>query len=366
MAVTKFGTNDPKTIKNQSLALSAQTFQQSFIGKNLMSTDGKKPIHRIMKLERDAGDSFTVDLFNNLVALGVDGEDAELKGTEERLVAATMEMSIDMHAKGVNLGGKMTQKRIKHDLRSVGREKLSIYWSRLFDEQYFVYQCGHRGDETGDWLLSPGIVTPGTTKLFAGNTVQSYNTENVVYADPANNTADNNIAAAPADYMTLELLDYLSLQLKLMKDKPNPIMVGNKPKYIIVMHPVSSYQLRTTSGSKWIELLKNTSEGVRTLFSGALVEYDQFILYEHNKIPVVNNASSVGVCYNTLMGAQAGFLAHGNAGNGLHFDWHEETDDRGRKRVIDTEAVYGFQRSRYNSKEFASMLIKTTYNGAAS
>ncbi len=360
MAETTFGRNDAKTVKHYSLALSAQTFQKSFWGTNFMDTAGNKPIHRLMKLEREAGDTVTVDLFNNLSGTGVQG-DNELKGNEESLTSATQQFWIDQLRHGVSLGGNMSRQRVAHDMRALGREKLSIWWSRIFDEAMSVYMTGTRGDETGDWLMAPGSVTPGTTKLYGNNTVTAVQDASTLWAGGV--SADNTITADAGYNMTLELLDEAAYQLKTMANKPRPLMVGGKEKYVLVLHPLASHQLRTGSSSTWQEILKYSKPD--QLFSGALGEYGPFMIYEHAKIPVVNN-SATGVVYNLIMGAQAGFLAHGNAGKGLHFDWHEEVDDRGAKPVIDSGSIFGIQRAIYDEKDFATMLLKTTYGGLAS
>ena len=362
MAETAIGRLDAKAVKHYSLALSGQTFQTSFFGKNFMSEDGNKPIHRIMKLQNEAGDTVTVDLFNNLTGYGIKG-DNELKGNEEALTSATQQFWIDQLRHGVSLGGNMTRQRTKHNLRDIAREKLTIWWSRMFDEALMVYLTGTRGDETGDWLMSPSTVTAGTTKLYGNNTVTAFASDYVMYADTTNST-DSDVGTTSAEYMSLSFLERVAYNLKTMSNKPRPIMMDGKEKYVLILHPAAAYQLRSsTSSGEWRDILKNTDEGTKKIYSGALGEYGPFLLYEHAKVPVVSGGNS-GVCYNLLMGAQAGFLAHGNAGNGLHFDWHEEVDDRGAKPVIDTAAVFGVQRSIYDSKDFATMLLKTT-NGAA-
>lgn len=365
MAITSFGLNDPKTIKRFSVALAAQTWQKSWWGRNFMSTDGSTPLHRLSELERQAGDNVTVDLFNNLTGTGVTGDNT-LKGNEEALTAYTQQFWIDQLRHGVSLGGNMSRKRIDHDVRSIAREKLSTWWARLYDEYIFTYLCGARGDQTGDWLMAPGSVTPGTTKLQANNTVTAFSSGRTIYAANSNgdgDASDSVVGNAAEDEMRLELLEYVNYKLRTMASPPRPLMIDGEECYILIMHPLAEMQLRGGTSTKWLEIQKYSERGRDMLLKNSLGKYGKLVLYSHPKIPVID--STYGVCYNLLVGAQAGFIAHGNSGNGLHYAWHEEVDDRGNLPVIDTGAIFGIQRAMFNSVDFSSMLVKTSTKAAA-
>jgi N4-gp56 family major capsid protein len=144
-------------------------------------------------------------------------------------------------------------------------------------------------------------------------------------------------------------------------------MVDGEDCYIVIMHPQAELQLRSTAtAGGWQDIQKYTQRA-DNLFKRSLGKYGNLILYSHPKIPVYNTgAAGVGVCYNLLLGAQAGFIAHGNSGNGMHYSWHEEIDDRGNLPVVDTGAIFGMQRAIWNSKSFSTMLCVSNYAGTAS
>jgi len=369
MATYAIGMNDPKTIKKFSVALAAETFQKSFWGKNFIGTSESSIIQRLTDLEREAGDTMTVDLFNNLTGSGVSGDET-LKGNEEAMSSATQQMWIDQLRHGVSVGGRMSRKRSSHDVRLIAKKKLAIWWGRMFDEALFVYLAGTRGAETGDWLMAPSTVTAGTTKLYSNNIVTGYHASRVIPCSTTNTT----IATMTSDdVMTLASLQSINYELKTMANPPTPLMIDGEESYIVIMHPKAEKDLRTETGEGgWAEIQKYSQKGQAAILRNSLGRVGKLVLYSHNKIPVGNDGGTEtpgegdAICYNMLLGAQAGFLAHGNTGAGMHFDWHEEVDDRGNKPVIDTGSIFGVQRSIYDSVDFGAILIPSYHSASVS
>src|SRR4030042_2663041 len=88
-------------------------------------------------------------------------------------------------------------KRTRHDLREVAKSNLSGWWAERFDELFFLYLAGERGDDTSIWVM------PDTTAGFAGNTVTTPDTTKDIYAGDATSTTDIDAA----DTFTLDLID---------------------------------------------------------------------------------------------------------------------------------------------------------------
>jgi len=365
MAQTLIGLNDAKAVKRFSVALAAETWQRSFWGRNFAASDGSQPLHRITELESNAGDQVTADLFVNLTGLGIEGDNT-LKGNEEALSAHTMNFWIDQLRHGVSVGGKMTRKRTVHDLRMIGKEKLSIWWSRRFDEELFIYAAGVRGAETGDWLL------PTTYTGRANNSLTAMDSTHILRV----NSRASDGTLVPGDLFSMGFLEDINYQLKKMANAPKPIMMNGQEKYILILHPTAEKQLRqgssTAAINDWAQLKKYTMDGQKQIWGEALGGYGKLVLFSHPKIPVVNNADDgagvddKGCVHNLLLGAQAMMFATGQAGGPFKFDWHEEQDDRGNLPVIDTGTIFGVQRAIWNSLSFSVMSCRSHHVTAVS
>ena len=111
---------------------------QRFVGK------GKNNIiQQKTELEAEAGDTIQFDLAVQLRGQPTIG-DERLKGKEENLRFFSDQVLIDQMRKAVSAGGKMSRKRILHDLRTLSREMLSEYWAKYSDEMLFIYLSGAR------------------------------------------------------------------------------------------------------------------------------------------------------------------------------------------------------------------------------
>jgi hypothetical protein len=72
----------------------------------------------------------------------------------------------------------MTRKRTIHDLRKIARVKQSDWWSRIFDELFFMYLSGARGVNT-DYIF--GTRYTG----FANNPFVAPDSTHTMYGDAA-------------------------------------------------------------------------------------------------------------------------------------------------------------------------------------
>lgn len=335
MARTFIGLGDAKAVKRYSVAMVHETSQKSFTGRNLTAKDGSLPIHRIVDLERQAGDTVSLDIWHRLTGRGNEGE-VDLVGTEERLSSDTMTLSIDQLEHGVNCGGRMSQKRIMAPLREIGMKKLTEWWARMDDELSFVHMAGVRGAETGDWLL-PTSYTGRASNTLVANTAG----RTIIHRD-ASGTEGSIDDDAKMDVETLEEVSY---QLKSMVHPPKPIMVNGEEKFIVIMSPLGEKQLRLgTSAGGWAEIRKYRTDEA-PYWKDALGGWGNLILYSHSKIPKTNSGNSCAVAHNLILGAQALAKAHGDSnGNGQIFDWHEEMDNRGTVPIINTFSIFGHKR----------------------
>src|SRR3990172_2614138 len=164
-----------------------------------------------------------------------------------------MTVKIDQLRHGFDVGGRMTRKRTRHNLREVARSNLSGWWAERFDELFFMYLTGERGADTSIWVL------PSSSTGFAGNTLTATDTTKDIFAGDATSTSDIDAN----DTFTLDLID----KAVAMADLSTPLMrrckVGGKSfRAVLVLHPYCVRDLRTnTSTGQWLDIQK--SAGIR-------------------------------------------------------------------------------------------------------
>lgn len=344
MGATIIGVNDPVAVKKFSVLLMVEGVSKSywlskFMGK--YKKDGmNKPIVLITDLEKEAGDKLTYDLFMEISGAGVEGDDI-LKGKEVPLAKYTDTLYIDQFRHGVNPGGKMTRKRTVHDLRQIGRGRLSGYFARWYDEQFFAYLSGARGIDT-TWKALPLGWTGRAGNAFTAPS-------KIVYG--GNATAKNDVDAN--DKFDLAVIDKAIAHIETTDPEIQPIMYEGEPHYICVMHSWQKRDLRVnTSTGQWQDIQKAAAERGKgnPIFRGSLGMYNNVILHAHRRVVRFSDyggAGNVAAARALLFGAQAGVIAFGNSGNGLRFDWHEETEDRGNVLIIDGGTIVGIKKCTF-------------------
>lgn len=92
-----------------------------------MSESDNAVIQRRTDLESDAGDTIDFDLSVQLRQKPTAG-DARLQGKEENLRFFSDQVRIDQLRHGVSAGSKMSRKRTVHNIRKIGKDRLSDYW----------------------------------------------------------------------------------------------------------------------------------------------------------------------------------------------------------------------------------------------
>lgn len=362
MARTIIGLNDPKAVKRYSGYLAVDIPRISYFGRKFMGEGetSDMPIQRLTHLENDAGEQITFDLVMQLKMQPIEG-DSELHGKEEDLKFYTDQLYIDQMRGGVNTGGRMTRKRTLHDLRKVARKRQSEWWARVFDEIFFMYLSGARG-------VNADFVFPTTYTGFANNAFTAPDSDHIVYGGNATAKAD----VDANDKMSLAVLDKVVAYAKMMGGgtqevpKIQPIITEGEKRFVCVMNPYQEYDLRTASSTgQWLDIQKAaaSADGKNNpIFKGGLGMYNNVVLHEHEGIirfSDYGNPATVAAARALFLGAQAAVVAFGSPGNGLRFDWHEESRDNGNQAVISTSSIFGVKKTTFNGKDFGVMAIDT-------
>ena len=138
MASTNIPFGSPLAKKHFGGAMFNSTIAKSWVAKNLIEnahrTDkgaemANAPIVVMNDLTKSEGDTVSFDIYMQLTGRGTFGDD-NLEGNLESLDSYTDEISINQVRKGVDVGGRMTNKRTVNDQRAVARLKLTEWFSQ--------------------------------------------------------------------------------------------------------------------------------------------------------------------------------------------------------------------------------------------
>lgn len=363
MSQTIIGLNNPIAVKRWSATLFTDQAKESYWQSRFASKapDAPTPVQILTQLESDAGDTITYDLFGQLTQKPVYG-DAVRRGKEEALKSFTDKISIEQVWCGVNGGGRMTRKRTLHDLRSIGRQKMVEWWARWNDEMYFMYAAGMRG-------VNDDFIEDLDYTGYAGNAFEAPDNDHVLFGGDA--TSDATLASD--DGMSLGLIDRAVTKAATMgggsngKVKIRPINIAGEKKFVLCMHSFQEHGLRTdtaTTHLTWAEIQKAAAaaQGQRNpLFTGAMGEYRGVVLHSHQSVIRFNGgaAGAVPAARAQFMGAQALVAAYGSPGQGLRYDWNEETEDRGNQVVIGSSTIQGAKKTRFKGADFSGLSLDT-------
>jgi N4-gp56 family major capsid protein len=285
--------------------------------------------------------------------------DAILEVNEEDLNFYSDAFYIDQARQGVNVGGKMSRKRTLHDLRAVAKARQSEYWARLFDEQFFMYLSGARG-------INSDYIFPTSYTGRANNAFTAPDSQHLIVAG-----SGTKAALTSSDGFTLGLIDRALTKAVMMgggtqgTPQIQPIMVDGEEHYVVVVSPYQIYQLRTASGSQWLDLQKAAAAAVglnSPIFKGTEGMYNNVVIHKHKSVIRFSDygaSNNLAAARALFLGEQAAVCAFGSSGSGMRFDWHEEMEDRGNQLVVTTSSIFGIKKCSFNSVDFGVMAIDT-------
>lgn len=240
MADTVIPYGSPQAVKIQSAGLFAASMQRQttlnrLTGKLPTQADAEAvlrrqsgnelPIVRCQDLSKTAGDEITFDLINPIGGKPIMGERyAEGKG--DRMDFSQDSLRINQTRKPINAGGKMTQQRTPHQLRSLAQALGHNYMSRLEDQLSLVHLAGARGFANDiEWAV-PLAADPDFTDICV-NTIKAP-TRNRHFMSTGSGiepivASGNEITIATTDVMNIDLVDALRTKLDSMPLPPPPV-----------------------------------------------------------------------------------------------------------------------------------------------
>ncbi len=358
MSTTTFGTSDPKTIKRWGTDLAVDARKKSYFEGRFIGTSDNSIIQRKTELEGAEGDKISFDLCVQMRNKPTYGDD-KLEGKEESLKFYTDEVRIDQVRHGANAGGKMTQKRVAHDLRSVAKARLGDYFARFTDELFFMYLAGARG-------INQDFIESTAFTGFAGNAFTAPDADHLLYGGSATSKA----TVAATDKMTKSVVEKALNKASMMQarnpDTANmvPVQNGNEGQYVFLMNPDQAFDMRNADTTGWLDIQKAAAaaEGkANPIFQGGLGMIGGAILHQHRSVIRFSDYGAglnVAAARAMLLGRQAAVVAYGTKG-GQKYSWSEETKDHGNESVVASGFIGGVKKTTFNSLDFGVLSIDT-------
>lgn len=270
------------------------------------------PIIQKTELLNGEGDLIHIQVTDPLTGAGQTGDTSVVVGNEEHLATGEIKASPLLYRHGVRINSRAGKKSIL-DLRAEGRMRLEEWMRNKIDNKRF------------ETLLATSLPAPLASETYTPN----------AYAVGGGTTADS---VAVGDLLTVGEVQKIKLALRLQQAKP--VMVGGKPHYFLVVHPNSTYGLKQdTRYEAWVREAAARGDS-NPLFTGALAVIDGMVIYDHENVPVADNATSVAVGKGIAFGSEFAIEA---LDENVRFD--EDTFDYGHEYGIAVRTAFQTRRA---------------------
>lgn len=350
----------------------------SFAAKSKGQTSPDYPIVKAGDLTKGAGDAVSIDLFNILQGKPVMG-DQRIEGRMMQLTYSSMDVRIDQTRGGADSGGRMTQKRTVHNLRSISMAGIQAWMQRLEDQTALVHLAGARGSQaTTDW-----VVPPSADSEFGSIMV------NPVKAPTKNRYFSANDSTSPADIgtndaLTLQDIDRIVSQLRESPSVIQSIKVKgdektwNDPLWaMFVTERQWLYLQSRTSQTTWRQAMTNAFERKSSAGTNKHPLFDSYETIMWNGVLIkrlsryairfapgdnvtVDTGGADGGTYTEgivtatqpvdrafIVGAQALAKAYGKSASDYFYDWSEKEVDHGNSVETVVASMNGSAKIRF-------------------
>lgn len=317
------------------------------------------PFVRITDLSKTAGEQVSIDLFNILRGKPIMG-DRKISGKMMSLNFSSMNINIDQYRGGVDPGGRMTQQRTLHNLRSLSKANLAGWSARLEDQLALVHSAGTRGfDNAADWVVPLQADADFATIVVNAVNPPTSNRRRLANTSGAVTSTAN---LTSTDLLTLDEIDKFRAQLDEEVFPLQPIhLEGDESSYenplfcfYVTSRQWNDLQINTTAPA-WRTFLADAharSQGFKhPLFMGSPGMWNGILVKKMSRairfsggdiFDAVLSATDTPVSETVvtitgqstdravLYGAQALAEVYGRHGrSGYYANWHEELTDHG-------------------------------------
>ncbi len=349
MAGTDFPVNSPLAVKRWSNELMKEALKKTF-ALQFMGTDTNALIQIKTEVNKAAGDRITFGLRQQLSGAGVSG-DGTLEGNEEALITYTQNVTVDQLRHAVRSAGKMSEQRVPFTVRDEARDGLADWWAERIDRWFFNQITGNTAQ--------------ADTRFTGMQATTAPDSGHAVY--PGAEAAESSLSATTSNRFSLALIDKAVERGKLAVNALRPIRVGSNDHFVAFLHPYQVTALRQSlSGStQWADIQKSAIQGGQLtdnpIFTGALGVYNNVILHESVRVPLVVGATggTTDVARAVLCGAQAACMAFGRGFGKNTFNWKEELFDYENQLGVAAGCIGGLVKTRFNGSDFATVTMSS-------
>lgn len=366
MATKTYAVGDPETVKAWSKRLARESFKRTVCFPYFKdSGDALGTVNS--DTQKGAGDRVTITLRMQLTGDGV-AENETQEGNEEALITYTDNVLINELSHAVRSNKTISQQRVPFSLAREMNDGLADWWAGRIDTVFFNHLCGY----------TPANTLAGASLKYAGfNTILAPSTGRQLWTE-AGTSADENLDST-GDEMTLNMIDRA---VELAQTGGSTGLVPIRPvmglpggaDYVCFVHPTQTTSLRaSTTTNGWMDLQKSMVQGGKgedsMIWKGGLGVYNKTLLVESNRVTKgVSGATGLAVD-NTrravFCGAQALGLAFGQGYGPEEWKVHEETFDYQRQLGVNALNIFGMKKMRFNSADFATIVISSYAADAA-
>ena len=348
----------------------------SFAAKAKGQTAPDYPVVKAGDLSKGAGDTVSIDLFNILQGKPVMG-DQRIEGRMMQLSYSSMDVLLNQVRGGADSGGRMTQKRTVHNLRSIASAGIQAWMQRLEDQTTMVHLAGARGSQiTSDW-----VVPLNTDPDFASIMVNKVNapTKNRYFA--ANDATDVSDMGTN-DALTLQDIDRIVAQLRESTAVLQSIKIKgddkawDNPLWVMFVSERQWLYLQSRTGqTTWRTAVQNAFERKNANVKHPLFDAYETIMWNGMLIKRMNRyairfATGSSVIKDTggsdggtytestvtaavdcdralIVGAQALAKAYGKSASDYFYDWSEKEVDHGNSIETVAASMTGAAKIRF-------------------
>ena len=365
----------PLAKKHYAGALFTSTMAKSWVVKNLIANANRvdkgaqmanAPIVVLNDLTKGEGESIGYDLYMQITGAPTFGDD-NLEGNLETLSAYSDEISINQVRHGVDIGGRMSNKKTVNDNRAVAKVKLTEWFANFFDQTVHMELAGRRGQ-------NPFLVPKGVKYAIRDtHDFQDYDEDHILFGGMATSKA----SLTADDKFGLSILDEALVKASTEggdadnKVRLTPLDRGGEDAFMCLIHPYQLHDLRHDAGTAgWLEIQKAAAgaDGQKSpLFKNKVGDYRGITIKTHKNVSLENNYGAGGNIQSaraSFLGRQALVAAFGNASSqNLRADWTEKTIDvDDNKHVISGRMMFAVKRPRFNDQDVNSFALDTAAN----
>ena len=369
MARTTILPTDPNKRKAWASTVANDSAKEQYFSRLIGEEGSYSAIVKKTDAEKGAADEIVTALVAKLRGAPIT-EGQKLEGREFRLQHAAHTMRINEFRHGVNVGARIDQSRVGHNLKKQGREKLTDYIKELYEETICCAMAGARG--TGDEVQHLGLDYAGYPNALRAPDAAH------LYVGKSGDKAKATLVQG--DVLALTTINKLRTKAKKMLGgqpdkavKMAPISMGGKKVFCLSTCPEGIQDIRDDAGAQgWFEAQKALTtaigkeseifKGGAGMFNGVLVDEMETCI----KFADYGAGANVPATRSLFMGANAGFVAHGTKGmaDGMTVSLDEDTADRKHDAILFFEMIFGADKTAYNGMDYGLISVDHAFTAA--